>query len=200
MFKNTVCKDLKEFKQHIVMVSYSGVVSKPEYDRVVELTWSFLLELMQYCPEGAFLGEEKYFNSNISLCPDSTYPIMYYANRSLTFRVGPQNFIKLNQGGCELSYSDIRISIDDLYKIYSCSKKVLSYAKSIYRDYENSVAEKNALLCEDKKDASIYFEGLYHNTGKTLGEVLNIMKQEGYSYKETVGAICNVLQDAQWND
>ena len=40
MYRNALCKDLKDFKSNIAMVSYS-LVKKEEYDRVVELVWSF---------------------------------------------------------------------------------------------------------------------------------------------------------------
>lgn len=202
MYRNVVCKSLEEFKKNIAMISYTNLVSEDEYDRVVDLVWSFFLEVMTYCPEGSFVGEEKYYTSQVDLFKESTYPLMYYTDRRITFKTGPQSFIELGQDGCKLVYSDIYIGIDDLYKIYSCSKKILSYVKTLYKDYENSVAEKNMLLREEdtNKSASTYFEELYHNTGRTLGEVLDIMKTEKYSYKETVDAICKVLKDAQWND
>lgn len=127
--------------------------------------------------------------------------LVLYGNR-LRFRI---------EGG--LNLDEDYYKRDDIISLEEDSLLVLlKYRQEIYKGFLNFIKEYNELKEKEKvlikTESRIKikaneidaFIALYHNTGKSLSDVISIMEENGFSESQITKSIRKALGDAEWND
>lgn len=93
------------------------------------------------------------------------------------------------------------------FELLKNSEKVEAYLEQVNGNIrkDSDVLVKASKAATDTKDVFTScmdrFKELYHNTGKTLESVIDILKnEEGYANNIILATVITVLKDAKWND
>lgn len=191
-------KDLEEVNFKLSSPGLSAVIQN-----TLKSTFShFMLVLMSKFPDDASLSIIKSFSlcDNVQLdwsSADSALTVMKKFSR-YSFRI-KKDSIYLG----DFDFVDATVAFDLLKN----SEKVEAYLEkvksTIKRDSE-VLTTKATKTVTDTKDIFTScierFKGLYHNTGRTLENVIAILRKEGYANNVILATVVTVLKDAEWND
>lgn len=92
------------------------------------------------------------------------------------------------------------------FELLKNSEKVEAYLEKVKSTIkkDSEVLAKATKTATDTKDIFTScierFKKLYHNTGKTLENVIGILRDEGYANNVILATVVTVLKDAEWND
>lgn len=191
-------KDLEEVNFKLSSPGLSVVIQN-----TLKSTFShFMLVLMSKFPNNSSLSIIKSLSlgDNVQLdwsSADSALTVMKKFSR-YSFRI-KKDSIYLG----DFDFVDATVAFDLLKN----SEKVEAYlekVKSTIKKDSEVLATKATKTVTDTKDIFTScierFKKLYHNTGRTLEDVIAILKDEGYANNVILATVVTVLKDAEWND
>lgn len=191
-------KDLEEVNFKLSSPGLSVVIQN-----TLKSTFShFMLVLMSKFPNNSSLSIIKSLSlgDNVQLdwsSSDSALTVMKKFSR-YSFRI-KKDSIYLG----DFDFVDATVAFDLLKN----SEKVEAYlekVKSTIKKDSEVLATKATKTVTDTKDIFTScierFKELYHNTGRTLENVIAILKDEGYANNVILATVVTVLKDAEWND
>ena len=85
-------------------------------------------------------------------------------------------------------------------KFFNSDEDIIMEIVELFSSFEYAYLSKSKKVKSIAKSCSERFEELYHNTGKTLKQVLVLLEKEGYSDKEISHSIVDVLKDTTWDN
>lgn len=162
----------------------------------------FILVLMSKFPNDSSLSIIKAFSlsDNVQLdwsSADSALTVMKKFSR-YSFRI-KRDSIYLG----DFDFVDATVAFDLLKN----SEKVEAYLekiKSAIKKDSEVLAAKATKTAIDTKDIFTScierFKELYHNTGRTLEDVIGILRDERYANNVILATVVTVLKDAKWDD
>lgn len=161
----------------------------------------FMLVLMSEFPNDASLSIIKAFSlsDNVQLdwsSADSTLTVMKKFSR-YSFRI-KKDSIYLG----DFDFVDATVAFDLLKN----SEKVEAYLEKVKSTIkkDSGVLAKATKTATDTKDIFTScierFKELYHNTGRTLEDVIGILRDERYANNVILATVVTVLKDAKWDD
>ena len=162
----------------------------------------FMLVLMSEFPNDASFSIIKAFSlsDNVQLdwsSADSALTVMKKFSR-YSFRI-KKDSIYLG----DFDFVDATVAFDLLKN----SEKVGAYlekVKSTIKKDSEVLATKATKTVTDTKDIFTScmerFKKLYHNTGRTLEDVIGILRDERYANNIILATVVTVLKDAKWDD
>lgn len=162
----------------------------------------FMLVLMSKFPNDASLSIIKSLSlgDNVQLdwsSADSALTVMKKFSR-YSFRI-KKDSIYLG----DFDFVDATVAFD-LLKNSEKVEVYLEKVKSTIKKDSEVLATKATKTVTDTKDIFTScierFKELYHNTGRTLENVIAILKDEGYANNVILATVVTVLKDAEWND
>jgi len=136
--------------------------------------------------------------------PKHTYKlweVSYLSGGLLSIKkTGSRFYVYLRKNGAEVSYSK-RLSFlardaIDFVQSEGDIQDFISRLRDIAVKEESLISE--AGLDYNKESASDFFKVNFLNTGKTLKEVISLMRSKGYSSTSTLQAVVDVLKDTTW--
>lgn len=162
----------------------------------------FMLVLMSEFPNDASLSIIKAFNLSdiVQLdwsSADSALTVMKKFSR-YSFRI-KKDSIYLG----DFDFVDATVAFDLLKN----SEKVEAYLEKVKNTIKKDLevlATKATKTAIDTKDIFTScmerFKELYHNTGRTLEDVIGILRDERYANNVILATVVTVLKDAKWDD
>lgn len=179
-------KSLEELKSSI-KISESSKLSQEKVEDMANSIWDLCIKLNTFKIRGDFDSICDFYYVKSKIVEDLYMRYNYGFELGYVCRRGwfqDSVFFKEGKIFCYQDYD--YLDADYLHNVYLCIDELIAFA------------EKVCKACE--QDTCKYFEKLYHNSGKTLSEVLNTMRDDGFTPREIVDAMCIVLKDVQWED